>query len=156
MTVKATVALLPLLYDWQRPRGTMTGVLSENMAANHLILISLWSRETADMRWEGRRQTWGGEEQGRGPSWCAANRNELCAPIRAFKCLTLTCTCKHAHTLRATYTQAAWRSAVLSLFCTVPHNMTRHETSLHFTLMDSLECYVLNLIASIYCIKSPE
>lgn len=61
MTVKATMALPPLLYDWQRPWGTMTGVLSENMAANHLILISLCSGETADMRGE----TCGGEELGK-------------------------------------------------------------------------------------------
>ena len=47
------MALLLLLYDWQRPWGTMSRALSENTAANHLILISLCSRETADTRgWE--------------------------------------------------------------------------------------------------------
>ncbi|KAK5890738.1 hypothetical protein CesoFtcFv8_014229 [Champsocephalus esox] len=50
MTVRAKMALPPLLYDWRRPQGTMTGVLSENTAANHLILISLRSGGTADVR----------------------------------------------------------------------------------------------------------
>lgn len=51
----------------------MTGVLNENMAANHLILISLCSGETADMRGE----TCGGEELEVDPGGARQGKNDL-------------------------------------------------------------------------------
>lgn len=54
----------------------MTGVLSENMAANHLILIFLCSRETADMRGKTRDggRSWE-VEVGSGGANCASAQN---------------------------------------------------------------------------------
>lgn len=52
----------------------MTGVLNENMAANHLILISLCSGETADTRGE----TCGEEELEVDPGGARQGKNYLC------------------------------------------------------------------------------
>lgn len=62
---EATMALPLLLYEWHRPQGAMTALLSENTAANHLILISACSGGTADTR-RGNLQR---EQPGSGLRW---------------------------------------------------------------------------------------
>lgn len=109
------MALPLLLYSWQRPWGTMAGVLNENMLANHLILISLCSTETVD--------TEGESTVGRSLKWTQV--------VQCWGKLRLSAqSIKMPHTHLHTATQLDhWQSVVQSIFFAMTHNIERHEIS---------------------------